>query len=344
VKVGEAKIIARNLVAAHMTLVPGYHGAWFAGSVNALADDTLLPETSDIDVMVLLATSNPPVKPGKFRYQSVLIEISYVSLDEMRTPDQVLSHYHLAGSIHGGWIIADPQGHLTWLQDAVSRDFARRAWIERRCEHARDTVLARIDAVLETRPFEEQVMSWLFAAGGVPHILLVAGLRNPTVRKRYIAVRELLVASGHESIYGDILSLLDPLEMTADRAAYHLAVLGEAFDEAACVVATPFPFASDISPDARSLAIEGSRELIENGDHREAIFWIAATFARCQMVLHADARVESAHRWDSAFRELVADLGIRSFDDLQRRGEDIQAALPGVWAVAEEIMDQVSTD
>jgi hypothetical protein len=62
------------------------------------------------------------------------------------------------------------------------------------------------------------------------------------------------------------------------------------------------------------------------------------------MVLHADAPIESARRWDSAFRELVADLGIRSFDDLQRRGEDIRAALPGVWAVAEEIMDQVSTD
>lgn len=343
-KVGEAKIVARNWVAEHMTLVPGYQGAWFAGSVNALADDAILPETSDLDVMVLLATSDPPVKPGKFRHRGVLVEISYVSLDEMRTPEQVLGHYHLAGSIRRGRIIADPQGHLTRLQDAVSRDFARRTWIERRCEHARDTVLARIDTVSETRPFEEQVMSWLFAAGGVPHILLVAGLRNPTVRKRYIAVRELLVASGHESIYGDMLALLDPLEMTADRAAYHLTVLEEAFDAAARGIATPFPFASDLSPDARSLSIEGSRELIEAGDHREAIFWIVATFARCQMVLHADSPIESAHRWDSAFRELVADLGIRSFDDLQRRCEDIRAALPGVWAVAEEIMDQVSTD
>jgi hypothetical protein len=344
VKVGEAKIIARTWVAEHITLVPGFQGAWFAGSVNALPDEAILPETSDLDVMVLLATSNPPVKPGKFRYRGVLIEISYVSLDEMRTPEQVLGHYHLAGSVRGGWIIADPQGHLARLQDAVSRDFTRRTWIECRCEHARDTVLARIGAVSETRPFEEQVMSWLFAAGGVPHILLVARLRNPTVRKRYIAVRDLLVASSRESVYGYMLALLDPLEMTADRAAYHLTVLGEAFDAAASVVATPFPFASDISPDARSLAIEGSRELIENGDHREAIFWVVATFARCQMVLHADAPIESARRWDSAFRELVADLGIRSFDDLQRRGEEIRAALPGVWAVAEEIMDQVSTD
>ena len=45
------------------------------------------------------------------------------------------------------------------------------------------------------------------------------------------------------------------------------------------------PAASDvdvvvITPAARPIAIDGSRELIEAGAHREAVFWIVATFAR----------------------------------------------------------------
>jgi hypothetical protein len=344
VKIREAKIIARDWVFEHMASEPGFSGAWFAGSMNALPDDAEPPPTSDLDVMGVLATPNPPVKPGKFHLDGVLVEISYLSLDEVRTPEQVLGHYHLAGSVCTGEIIVDATGHLATLQESVKARFAERAWVEHRSAQARDTVLARIEAVSEDQPFEAQVMSWLFAAGGVPHILLVAGLRNPTVRKRYVAARELLLECGEESLYRQMLALLDPLGMTAEWATHHLAAVEDAFDAAASVVATPYPFASDLSGAARPLSIEGSWELIGNGDHREAIFWIVATFARCQMVLHADAPGALAHRWDAAFRELVAGLGINSFGDLQQRGGEIRAFLPKVWGVAEEMMERVASD
>jgi hypothetical protein len=126
--------------------------------------------------------------------------------------------------------------------------------------------------------------------------------------------------------------------MERARAEEHLVALAAAFDAAKAVISTPFFFAADISDQARPVAIDGSRELIARGDHREAIFWMAATYSRCAKVLHQDAPPEMREAYTPGYRRLLADLGIVSFADLQRRGEGVKEALPQVWGVAETIM------
>jgi hypothetical protein len=66
---------------------------------------------------------------------------------------------------------------------------------------------------------------------------------------------------------------------------------------------------------------------------------MVATYSRCQKVLYYDAPPVMQARFTPAYRELLADLGIRSFSDLTRRGEQIRAALPGLWKVAEAIIE-----
>lgn len=331
-----ARRIAAGWVRAEGAMLPGFAGACIVGSATDLADDAVLDPTSDLDVLVVLERPDVPVKPGKFRYRGVLLEVSFIGLDDVRTPEQVLGHYHLARGIARARILADPAGFLVPLQREVARQFAGREWIERRVRQATDTVLVRLESINSEQDFAEQVMAWLFAAGGLPHVLLVAGLRNPTVRKRYVAVQEVLEEIGDRGgLHEAMLDLLDPHEVPAEQLRHHLDNLTGAFDAAAGVVRRPFPFASDLSPVARPLSIDGSRELIAAGLHREAIFWIVATFCRCQMALHADAPSSHAHRWDGAFRALMEDLGIRSFVDLQRRGEEVRRLLPAVWQAAE---------
>ncbi len=43
-------------------------------------------------------------------------------------------------------------------------------------------------------------------------------------------------------------------------------------------------------------------------------------------------------RFSPGYRQLLGDLGIISFADLQQRSEQVKALLPQVWAVAEAIM------
>jgi hypothetical protein len=336
-RVGQAKDIARRWVGEEAGKTPGFRGAFFHGSVNWLPDDAVLSPASDVDVMLVLAGPAPPVKLGKVRYRDVLLEVSYLPDAWLRSAEAVLGQYHLAGSFAAPSVILDPSGRLGELQAAVARDYAKRRWVRRRCAHARDKVLHGYP-LDEAAPFPDQVTAWLFPAGILTHVLLVAGLKNPTVRQRYLAARELLAEYGHSDLYEPLLELLGCARMSRERAERHLAALEAAFDAAKAVVATPFFFASDISDVARPIAIDGSRELIERGDHREAVFWIVATYARCLKILDRDAPMGVRERFDPGFRLLLGDLGIATDADLRRRRLEVEAFLPRVEEVAAAIV------
>ncbi|NJO84547.1 MAG: hypothetical protein HC828_18440 [Blastochloris sp.] len=336
--VKHAKAAARQWVLEEAGKIPGFAGAFYHGSTNWLPDDADLPATSDVDIMVVLADSEPPVKLGKFLYRAVLLEVSYLPQDQLQAPAQILGNYHLAGSFCTPSIIADPSGRLTPLQTAVARDYAKRQWVTKRCEHARDKVLNNLQALDEPAPFHDLVTAWLFAAGVVTHVLLVAGLKNPTVRQRYVAVRALLTDYGHLDVYQPLLELLGCAQMSRERVEQHLVALADVFDVAKAVIKTPFFFASDISDSARPIVIDGSRALIEQGLHREAIFWMVATYSRCQKVLHHDAPIELQERYAPGYAHLLADLGITSVADLQQRSDQVRNLLPREWEVAESII------
>lgn len=336
--VKHAKDVARQWVMEEAPRTPDLHGAYVAGSATWLPDDAPFPATSDLDITLVLTRPAPPDTRQKFVYREVLLEVTYQSLDQVRSPEQVLSHYHLAGGFRTPNILLDPSGQLTALQAAVARGFAQRRWVRQRREHARDRVLEGLAALNASDPFPEQVIGWLFPTGVTTHVLLVAGLRNPTVRRRYAAVRELLAEYGHLDLYEALLEALGWARVSPERVARHVAALAGVFDAAKGAIRTPFPFACDISDVARPIAIDGSRELIAAGDHREAVFWIAVTASRCQMVLQHDAPAALRDRFEPSYRQLLADLGIASFADLERRADQVVALLPEVWQVAEAIL------
>jgi hypothetical protein len=335
--VKQARDAARQWVTTEAWSIPGFAGAYFAGSATWLPDDALLPATSDVDVMVVLADANPPNKPGKLHYGDVLLEVSYMARDRLRSPEQVLGDYHLASAFRAPSVIVDPSGQLTALQAAVTREFARRDWVRRRCEHAADGVRRWARALDETAPLHDQVTVSVFAAGVTTDMLLVAALENPTVRRRYAAVREVLAAYGRLDFHEPLLALLGCAKMDRQRVEHHLAGVTAVFDAAKVAIKTPYRFGSDISDAARPISIDGSRELIERDLHREAVFWIAATYSRCRHIFAADAPHLEV-RFDRGYRELLGDLGISSFPDRRRRCEEVEAFLPRLWHVAEEIL------
>jgi hypothetical protein len=303
-----------------------------------LPADAALPAASDVDVVVVIDRDEPPLKPGKFLYRGVLLEVTYLPLHLFDSVEEVLSSYHLAGSFRADTIIADPAGHLCRLLTQAAPRFAELKWVRRRCENARRKVENGLRAIDASAPWHDQVTSWLFPTGVTTHVILVAALRNPTVRLRYLAAREVLRKYGHAALYEDLLRLLGCASLTPERVEHHLDALERTFDAAAAAAKTPFFFSSDITAASRPIAIDGSRELIRAGDHREAVFWIVATFARCHKILTADAPPDVRRAHIPAFEEAVADLGIASSGDLHRRAGEVLNFLPRLWETAEAIM------
>jgi hypothetical protein len=334
----EAREIVRTWVMEKASRVQGFRGAFYHGSINWLGEADSLPTTSDVDVMIVVDGPGPLDKLGKFLYQGVVIEATYLPAEQIQSAEAVLGVSHLAGSLQAASIIADPTGQLARLRSAVSDGYTKRAWVYRRCEHARQKVLAHLQGLDAALPFHDQVPPWLFGTGVTTHVLLAAGLKNLTVRKRYLAVRELLAEYGRSNFYATLLEMLGCAEMSQSRAEQHLAALTAAFDAAKVVIRTPFPFAADISDMARPVAIDGSRALIEHGDQREAVFWITATYSRCQKVLYHDAPEGMREQYSPGYRALLADLGICSFADLQQRSQQVRDLLPQVWEAAEAIL------
>ena len=185
--------------------LPGVVGAYTAGSTNWLPDDAVLPASSDLDVMLVLADADPPVKPGKVQYRGALLELSYLSDAPFQNADDILGHYHLANSFQSARILLDPSGRLAALQGEVAREYPRAARVRQRLAHVEANMRGYAAAVATWDMLHEQVTCWLFAAGGLTHMLLVAALRNPTVRLRYLAARDLLAEHGQLELYETLL-------------------------------------------------------------------------------------------------------------------------------------------
>jgi hypothetical protein len=335
--VKQAVAVARQWVADVGRSTPGFAGAYMGGSASDLASDAPFPSTSDLDVYLVVEDAERVPKRGKFVYEGVLLEASLIARQALRSPEAVLGHYHLAGGLVQPGILADPTGMLTALHEAVARDFAKRCWVRQRCEHAMSTMRSYAQSLAAAAPIHDQVTTCVFAAGVMTHVLLVAGLRNPTIRKRYAAVRKLLESYGQMACYEPLLALLGCAAMGRQQVEQHLMATTQVFDAARLAIKTPYRFAADISDAGRPVAIDGSRELIERGLHREAVFWIAATYSRCRTILTADAP-ELLVQFDPGYQELLTDLGIATFLDRQARCRAIEAYLPQLWQVAEEIM------
>ncbi|GGD77443.1 hypothetical protein [Paenibacillus nasutitermitis] len=337
-RVGNARTAAAEWVNQYASREEGFIGAYFSGSTVGLPDDAELPVASDVDVVVVTEQDELPLKLGKFLYAGALLEITHLSWSLFGTPEKVLSSYHLAGSFRVDTIIADPTGQLAELQRQVALHFAERPWVRRRCEEARQKIENGLRSIDASAPLHDQVTSWLFPTGVTTHVILVAALRNPTVRLRYLAARSVLMEYGQPALYMELLELLGCAQLSPRQVEQQLAGLTRTFDAAAAAARTPFMFSSDITAAARPVAIEGSQELIRSGRHCEAVFWIVATYARCHKILAADAPPELQQALLPDFEAAIADLGISSAEVIPRRAEAVIRFLPRLWESAETII------
>ncbi len=334
--VKQAKKVAEAWVHQEVSKLPNLQGVYLVGSVTTLADDAHLPESSDVDVTVVME-GPPEQKLGKFSYQGVLLEVSFEEWAALQSPEAVLGHPHLAGGIRSMHVVVDPTGYLSRLQDEVASRYACRRWVRERYRGATSKAAGMLKSVERKAPLHDLVTAWLFGTSLTTLILLLAGLRAPTVRRRYVEVRKLLVEQGMPAFYEALLTLLGCCDLTRRQTEEHLDAVAAAFDRAKCMPKGEFPYAADISDAARPVAIDGSRALIEQGRHREAVYWMVATYCRCCWIFHFNGFDDRGDRYHQGYRSMLGDLGITSVADLRARSREVLELLPRVTEVAEAI-------
>ncbi len=433
ITVDEARAVVAGWVRAQAAADPAFRGAFLTGSATDLPGAAPLPRSSDVDLTVLVAASSTaavdrPIsgvatgptaaaasgrRSGKQLVGGVLVDVSYLEERALADPAWVATSFVYAPSFRGGQVLADPAGHLARLEAAIAPSFAAPAAVRARTADVHRRIRARLTALDPDAPWAELVLQWLFPTSLTAVARLVAALRMPTVRQRYLRARAVTPPAEYERL----LALLGCADATRSLVAQHLHAVAERFDEAAAALAaigpagpacaaahshppssaeathappeqadrpaapeaprlvdrgpmaapaaavshspagrvptdgaefsasappergradrpsapagggSRLPFAADLTPAARPVAIDGSREFVDGGNHREAVFWVVATAARCQAALNVLAPALAAER-EQAFRALVADLtGLRSPTDVLTRRDALLAAL-----------------
>ena len=309
-------------------------GAVLNGSVLERSDGDLLPESSDVDIN-LIAEEAPEQKPGKFRFQGALLEASFLPFSMVDPMEKALTTYEIAGAFRSPrGLLRDPSGRIRPIVAYVSERFAQPEWVRVRCENVYRKILRGTGSYREDLPLLDNINCWLFPTGILTHAILVAALRNPTVRLRYLRSRAVLDDWNRLDVYEALLEPLGCSNMTASQALRHLQGLERTFDLAAARRQTAFPFQNDIDPAARAVAIGGSLDLIEAGNPREAVFWMAATYERCHRILAADAPELHEARLPH-FLAFLADLGVTTHADLRQRFKQVEGLLPLVREVVD---------
>ncbi|MFI5527707.1 hypothetical protein ACIA8O_04030 [Kitasatospora sp. NPDC051853] len=339
VRLDTARAAARHWISTEGRAHPGYLGAYLTGSTTTLPDGAELPVGSDLDVVLVTREEPEGFKPGKFDHQGVLLEVTHLPWDLLHPAERVLTDHHLAPGLRHGTVVDDPGGALAGLQAEVVARFAEPDLVRARCRSVHERITGGLEQHDPELPWHRQVTGWLFPTGATTHLVLVAALRNPTVRLRYLRAREVLAEHGLSVHYPELLRLLGAEELTPGQVRHHLDTLAVTFDETVAVARTPFPFSTDISPQARPIAIDAAHHLVARGDHREAMFWTVATFARCHTVLAVDAP-DTHERLTPHFTAAVADLGINTTGELLARRKATLAALPGLRQLTERIIAQ----
>ncbi len=346
--VRDVKAVGTQWVEEVASKIQNFQGALIGGSINWMNDDDPFPPSSDLDIKVIVDDGNssteqtfdpiPADLRKPFRLNDVLLDVTFESSSKFKTPEAILGNYVFAGYFTTPCIISDPTGTLTQIQSIVAREFPRRQWVRQRCEGNENLMMMILGMLDESMSFAEQVDLWGNGILLSAHRILVADLMNPTTMKCLIAVREILARYNLLPFYDDLLDLFGSRYMSRVHVEQYFAAMIKVYEVAKSILKTPFFLSTTISDEFLPMIIEKTPQMIAAGDHREAVFLIAAFHNRCQRALDNDADSQMHAKYTPAYHALMSGLGMTTAADVKRRIEQIKQFSLRLNEVAERIM------
>ncbi len=254
--VREIKALTTEWVSENASQLPGFMGGFFRGSLTEAQDDAEFPIGSDLDLTLVFEGALPDTPLRSDLHDGVIIGGGFWPLTRLQPLERVLSDYRIGYSFRLPHVLPGASDRLCEMAAAVSRDFPKRHWAMKRVDDARANCLKYVGFVSEFESEFDKVIAWLWSAGITTHIILAAALRNPTIRKRYLAAREVLDQYGHLEFYEFLLTLQGSHHFSPSITQTHFDRVIEVFDTACAVCLKPFPHSSDINPTSRPKGID----------------------------------------------------------------------------------------
>jgi hypothetical protein len=315
----------------------GFRGAHLMGSINHMAPDVEFPPYRDVDMHVIVDGSE---WTDDLYYRGINLEYAAVDVARYSTPETVLADAEIASNLAVNSILLDPSGMLTALHSAVARDFARRKWVVARCNfekrYARDAWEEARAGTAPLQLFHQTGMMVNFLAG----LLAVASLEPPTHRRCLIVMGEILKRYSYPEVFEAVLDLWGVSQLDRADVESLLADCAEMFDVATAVTKTPVPFQRKLRPFVRPYIVDGAQVMIDQGYHREAMFWITLFLTVSNAAIQADAAEAERAVYQVRFDRFLGKVGWDQIGDLDARIDRAYSVMDQVFRIADQITEQ----
>jgi hypothetical protein len=173
--------------------------------------------------------------------------------------------------------------------------------------------------------------------GALSGLLAVAQLKRPTTRRTLALLRELLEEQGRPDLNEMALAVMGSAHMSRADVQAMLDQTMTAFDRAVEVYQTTIPFGFALRRHVRPYHLEGTLEMIDEGSHREAMYWISC-LDTAYLALQNDAPDAEKPVFAAQYHIMHDALGNASVERWSERVESAEQLAPEVYRIADALV------
>jgi len=320
----------------HARSLPDFAGAYLWGGITALPPDAPFYLYRDVDVVVVVTTGAQD-DDQEVLYRGLMLEIISKDLAAHQNAEAVLANPSDGPNVATTQILADPTGILAPLHRAVAAAYGRRRWIQARCDAEKASAEQSLAAMRQASTPTERLDSARPLLGALSGLLAIADLKRPTTRRTLALLRELLEAHRRPDLHEAALIVMGSARMSRADVQGMLDQCVSAFDRAVEVYQTPVPFSFALRPHLRPYHVEGTQEMIDEGNHREAMFWITC-LDTAYLVLQQDAPAAEKPAFAAQFQAMCAALGYTSPKGWTMCVDAAERLTPEIYRIADALI------
>ena len=288
---GQARSIAKQWVTEELARFPGEVLCVFThGSINWLEDDDPFSPSSDIDLVVVVPKIDPARhRPCKRPYGGSAVEAFYVPREWLLSKNAVLADFRLAPNVVHGKVLFDPERIMDGLRAAMAPELARRHWLRLRCRSVRDYALPVIAGFERSDSLIYLNAVTCLAVRAMAQMVLLADLKNPTVKKALVKARDVFSAYGMAEEQSKLLSLFGAAELDDASILVAACHCRQTLDEACRWLRTPFIGDNCVTVYSRPSLDVDVPACVAAGAGREIFSWVVTLYAHSMIALENDA-------------------------------------------------------
>jgi hypothetical protein len=317
----------------------GFVGAHLMGGITSMASSDPFPTYRDVDLHIILKDNiDIPGENAEALYQGLMIEVGFRQQKDYCTPEVVLADPVIASHMAVPSIVSDPTGFLTRLHEVVAREYARRKWVQARCDSEKREAFGVLEIAAHIPDPLSAFRLLGYAGTYVSAVLALVSLKAITGRRCYIQMRHILESWGRTDLYERLLEVVGFAQTTREQAERYLQDGVSAFDIAVKVKRTPHQFGHKMYAHLRPYLVEGAREMMAEGYYHEAVGWTMAFYGSAMQIIQTDAPLQLTLDMQGKFDECMSQFGLNGATSWEERIARARALFREVFTLADEII------